>query len=614
MAICNCDKFPEGSRQKSVCLGTSGLGFHKTNAFRSLHEIEPLTLQEFTERYNASKSTHIKVSPTLAKERLTTNSATYISGCCGSPVKIVKEYPAQEYAEVSVTAKAISETCQLIVKSFRRYESLLELITSVNKFYPGLEILIADDSLEEAQSYPPIVNTIKEFSNVKWFQMPFDLGLSAGRNLLVKEATKPYILLFDDDFVITKQTKLERLLTVLKHNKEISLVAGLVQNQGSQPKNWVSKFSWIKKPDGNKLHMLEVNSEWELAESVEFKRVDICWNFFAARRDSLLQYPWDDSIKIAGEHIDLFLTRYHGKQVSAYTPEVLVLHKPNKPNNYIKFRDRTEVFYAMMKKKWGLTVLQPLAPRIEYRVKPKPSKHLPGILTQAANFAAATVRHIADGLATLPIIESSLRVGICEGCENFRPEDRRCAHPNCGCYIDEKATWKSETCPLGKWPMNTKPNIVVMGVGHSGTTILTKMIIALGWSNKGLDEEYAEHVAIREVNDAAYSSKLDLNKANKLLNTLESPWVLKDPRFCETLPLWIEPMLKAQPLLVWIVREPNAVEASYAKRGEPALIRGFTRPQNLAHAAESFAAWPYPKIKVEYENIKAAVQLFELQR
>ena len=38
-----------------------------------------------------------------------------------------------------------------------------------------------------------------------------------------------------------------------------------------------------------------------------------------------------------------------------------------------------------------------------------------------------------------------------------------------------------------------RPNLVVVGVGHSGTTILTKMISELGWGSVGADERYFDN-------------------------------------------------------------------------------------------------------------------------
>lgn len=79
------------------------------------------------------------------------------------------------------------------------------------------------------------------------------------------------------------------------------------------------------------------------------------------------------------------------------------------------------------------------------------SKPLPSISQQAFNYGKALVRHALNPGLVSPELAKA-RLAVCETCEWFRPEDRRCAHPSCGCFLDEKATWKSEDCPIKKWP------------------------------------------------------------------------------------------------------------------------------------------------------------------
>ena len=42
-----------------------------------------------------------------------------------------------------------------------------------------------------------------------------------------------------------------------------------------------------------------------------------------------------------------------------------------------------------------------------------------------------------------------------------------------------------------------RPNVLVLGVGHSGTSILAKMLFAAGWQAGDADAEYGESVSIR---------------------------------------------------------------------------------------------------------------------
>src|SRR6185437_9108184 len=79
-----------------------------------------------------------------------------------------------------------------------------------------------------------------------------------------------------------------------------------------------------------------------------------------------------------------------------------------------------------------------------------------------------------------------------------------------------------------------RPNVLVYGVGHSGTTILTRMLFALGWNSADADEQYAESVSIRDLNRRLLSDRgkeIDRSGLTAALSALPDPWALKDPRF-----------------------------------------------------------------------------------
>jgi hypothetical protein len=76
-------------------------------------------------------------------------------------------------------------------------------------------------------------------------------------------------------------------------------------------------------------------------------------------------------------------------------------------------------------------------------LKPK----LPGMIRQASNFAKAVAKHVANGAnkVSLEIYES--RLAKCDECPS-RLNDR-CTE--CGCFLEEKASWETSECPLEHW-------------------------------------------------------------------------------------------------------------------------------------------------------------------
>lgn len=76
---------------------------------------------------------------------------------------------------------------------------------------------------------------------------------------------------------------------------------------------------------------------------------------------------------------------------------------------------------------------------------------LPPLRTQAANLGQSLWSWAVSGFSMASDEEFSRRITICESCEHWLPEERRCG--KCACYMDVKALIKTSHCPLEppKW-------------------------------------------------------------------------------------------------------------------------------------------------------------------
>ena len=74
----------------------------------------------------------------------------------------------------------------------------------------------------------------------------------------------------------------------------------------------------------------------------------------------------------------------------------------------------------------------------------------PGIVKLASNFARAVANHLRDGIRKVSQEELQKRLEQCNNCEFL--VKNRCRHMKCGCFVTKKARWRSEDCPVGKWP------------------------------------------------------------------------------------------------------------------------------------------------------------------
>lgn len=162
----------------------------------------------------------------------------------------------------------------------------------------------------------------------------------------------------------------------------------------------------------------------------------------------------------------------------------------------------------------------------------------------------------------------------------------------------------------------TRPNIVVLGVGHANTSITTRQLHALGWQAGDADEEYGESVSVREINQRFLKKtrQFDHQSAAAALDRLPEPWAIKDPRFAETLSEWAPALVPYQPLLVWITKDRGLVVESYVRRGTSRSTAERRVAQREAACEERFADWPWGRMTIETAVLAAAVSLFDMTR
>lgn len=116
--------------------------------------------------------------------------------------------------------------------------------------------------------------------------------------------------------------------------------------------------------------------------------------------------------------------------------------------------------------RWGLAPLAELPHRSARIRDPKPQRttggcrgcgggprRQPSLIKRAADFAAATARHLADDLAPAPPDALQFRENACQGCP--LRDGGTCSECGCSLYPtflnQGKLRWRSETCPAGRW-------------------------------------------------------------------------------------------------------------------------------------------------------------------
>lgn len=85
----------------------------------------------------------------------------------------------------------------------------------------------------------------------------------------------------------------------------------------------------------------------------------------------------------------------------------------------------------------------------------EPPKDLPSFTDMAKGLLGSAKDIVGGALQGEGVMVTedvyNTRMSICNGCEFFRKEDKRCSQ--CGCFMEAKTRFKKTYCPIHKWEM-----------------------------------------------------------------------------------------------------------------------------------------------------------------
>ena len=212
----------------------------------------------------------------------------------------------------------------IAVTSFLRPGYLFECLALLQKYMPDCHIIVADDSYE----HPPVPK------GVELIPLPFDSGLSKKRNVMVEACKTKYILMYHDDFKMDHLSSLGilKLLNVLDLNPNIDVAGGRYRGHPYE--------GFLRLVPGEYIE----ETRLEVDGSAPFYKVDLVVNYFLARVDSIKSIPWDERMKIGGEHGDWFLEMKNADKTTVWVPGVNIEQLPDDRTKvhpeYNKFRER----------------------------------------------------------------------------------------------------------------------------------------------------------------------------------------------------------------------------------------------------------------------------------
>lgn len=234
-----------------------------------------------------------------------------------------------------------------IIKTFLRDEELFYGIESLRRHYHDMPIIVADDgycSQEKGERLRGMGCT--------YLELPWNRGLSVGRNTLLDAVQTPYLMLGDDDFSYTADSNLTHLRALM----DISDIAAgtLYDCPKKQWDTWGGCF--VNK--GQRLYRHGFSGELQEHRGIHYQKADYVLNFFVAKVDKLRSIRWDDNICVGHEHLDFFMRAYKAGLWVVRTTDAQALHKElNRPHpEYKNVRWDVSKYEAVFRKKWGYTL------------------------------------------------------------------------------------------------------------------------------------------------------------------------------------------------------------------------------------------------------------------
>lgn len=269
-----------------------------------------------------------------------------------SPTTTLDCFEKANLADVlDINPQRLIDATTFLIKSFGRKNDIINLVRSIRSLYRNASIIVLDDSQKIDAT---AIGSIEDCGCKIILTKEFDIGLSEGRNRLVRNCPTKYMVLLDEDFVFSEHTDITRALKILA-TSSIDIVGGSVFDIGpdAAPHNQPRQFS------GN----IEITSDGTLAITPSeseprysdegFLLTDLVLNFFVAKTESILKTLWDPDLKLA-EHLDFFIRAKEANLNITYLKSMQVKHVQNysaSSHDYMEHRNRAREFNTLFKAK-----------------------------------------------------------------------------------------------------------------------------------------------------------------------------------------------------------------------------------------------------------------------
>ena len=225
-----------------------------------------------------------------------------------------------------------------IIISFLRTEYTKKCISSLRTLYPEIKIRVGENG-----HYSEEMADFCKGQNADYIDLQFDSGVCVARNRLIEGVDTEFVMVGDDDFyyVDGKDSKpmVREMIEFLEVMGNYDLIGGRIFEAGSL-RNYQGHFEM---GDGflryHKLPMEVFDKAILPSGELKYKNADLTFNYFVARTEKVKKVPWDEKIKVAYEHSSWFLDFKDAGNKVAFSPEPIVIHKPQIRERYPEYME-----------------------------------------------------------------------------------------------------------------------------------------------------------------------------------------------------------------------------------------------------------------------------------
>lgn len=222
--------------------------------------------------------------------------------------------------------KLVRENVTFIFKSFQRQSMAKRLYRNIQRYYPGVRVIIADDSEKPLEL---------SGAGLEVIHLPFNSGLSRGLNQALARVRTPYTVRMDDDELITPCTNYHEHLKFLMEHPEIDLVGVMPKNLNRFGKPEEGAKEYFAQNMANALKRLRIPHGTQIDQ--RYWVLGKVPNIFLVRTEAYQKIGYDDNIRML-DHNEFFF-RAAGNLVAVLDRSSYVFHYHNRfRSSYQKYR------------------------------------------------------------------------------------------------------------------------------------------------------------------------------------------------------------------------------------------------------------------------------------